>query len=373
MAGLPHRGPPGHNRGMSPAFPAAATFLPHLSRALDALGFWEGPAVLAVSGGADSVALLHGVVRVLADRDDAPAVTVAHAHHDLRGSAARDAEFVAALAAAAGLPCRIGAVAVRSAADGGEGLEGIARRLRYRFLLAVARECGAVSVVVAHTADDQAETILHRIARGTGLVGLAGMPARRRLGDGVDLIRPLLDMPGATPRAFLGERGLAWCEDESNADRRFSRNYLRHEVLPRLAAGPYPSASAALIRLGRQAGAAAALIASVARGLLDAHATKRDDGTVVIDATGLAGCDPHLVAEVFAVLWRREGWPRRHMGQAHYARLADLVAAAGRGQVRGAADFPGGITAGAERGRPSAVVIRRRRPSPRHAPDPTDR
>jgi len=358
---------------MSPALPPAATFLPHLSRALDALGFWEGPAVLAVSGGADSVALLHGVVRLMSDRDVAPAVTVAHAHHDLRDGAARDAEFVAALAATAGLPCQIGAVAVRAAADRGEGWEGIARRLRYRFLLAVARACGAVSVVVAHTADDQAETILHRIARGTGLAGLAGMPARRRLGDGVDLIRPLLDMPGAMPRAFLGERGMAWCEDESNADRRFSRNYLRHEVLPRLAAGPYPAASAALVRLGRQAGAAAALLESAARGLLEAHATKRDDGTVLIDAAALAGCDPHLVAEVFAVLWRREGWPRRHMGQRHYARLADLIVAAGRGQARGAEDFPGGITAGAERRLPSAVAIGRRRTSPRHVADPTDR
>lgn len=319
----------------------AESFLAALAAGLDALAFWAGPAVVGVSGGADSVALLVGIATLAARRPTAPPLTVAHAVHDLRPSAEHDAAVVAALAGRLGLPCRTGAIAVRTTAHGGEGLEGLARRLRYAFLLDVARDAGASSVAVAHTAADQAETILHRIARGTGLAGLAGMPARRRLGDGVELIRPLLEVPAAVPRAFLAGQGVTWCEDETNADRRYARNFLRHEILPRLAAGPYPSVQASLVRLARQAAAAAAALEGVAGGLLDGHATKRADGAVVIDSSALAGCDPHLVAEMFAVLWRRQGWPRRHMTDGHYRSLAALV----RHSVRGRIDLPGGVRA----------------------------
>jgi tRNA(Ile)-lysidine synthase len=317
------------------------SFLTALAAGLDTMGFWAGPAVVAVSGGADSVALLVGIAKLAAGRGSPPPLTVAHAVHDMRPTAEHDAAVVSALAGRLGLPCRTGAIAVRATAHGGEGVEGLARRLRYRFLLDVARDANAASVAVAHTAADQAETILHRVARGTGLVGLAGMPARRRLGDGVELIRPLLEVPATGPRAFLAGQGVTWCEDETNVDRRFARNFLRHEILPRLAAGPYPSVQASLVRLGRQAAAAAAALEGVARGLLDGHTTKRADGAIVIDSSALAGCDPHLVAEMFAVLWRREGWPRRHMGQGHYARLAALVCDRGRGRI----DLPGGVRA----------------------------
>lgn len=352
--------PPRHNRGMAAASPSTGeeSFLTALAAGLDSMGFWAGPAVVAVSGGADSVALLVGIAKLAAGRGSTPPLTVAHAVHDVRPTAERDATMVAALAGRLGLPCRTGAIAVRHAAHGGEGLEGLARRLRYRFLLDVAREAGAGSVAVAHTAADQAETILHRIARGTGIVGLAGMPARRRLGDGVELIRPLLEVPAREPRAFLAGQGVTWCEDETNVDRRYARNFLRHEILPRLTAGPYPSVQASLVRLGRQAAAAAAALEGVARGLLDAHATKRADGAVVIDAGALAECDPHLVAEMFAVLWRREGWPRRHMTDGHYRRLAAFVITAASGEPRGAGDFPAGVSATVDRDCSAAVVIR---------------
>lgn len=352
--------PPRHNRGMAAESPSTGeeSFLTALAAGLDSMGFWAGPAVVAVSGGADSVALLVGIAKLAAGRGSPPPLTVAHAVHDMRPTAEHDAAVVSALAGRLGLPCRTGAIAVRATAHGGEGVEGLARRLRYRFLLGVARDAGAGSVAVAHTAADQAETILHRIARGTGLVGLAGMPARRRLGDGVELIRPLLEVPATAPRAFLAGQDVTWCEDETNADRRYARNFLRHEILPRLAAGPYPSVQASLVRLGRQAAAAAAALEGVARGLLDGHATKRADGAVVIDSSALAGCDPHLVAEMFAVLWRREGWPRRHMTDGHYRRLAGLVITAASGEPRGAGDFPAGVSATVDRDCSAAVVIR---------------
>lgn len=305
-----------------------------LAAALPATGFWSMPVLVACSGGADSVGLLLGLHRL------APAtarLVVAHAEHDLRAAAAADREFVARLAARLGLPFAWRRIAVRAEPPGGEGIEARARRLRYEFLEQAALERAARHVVVAHTADDQAETILHRLLRGTGLAGLAGMPAARPLGPGVSLLRPLLAVSRSEVREFLAVAVQGWCEDESNADTGFARNFLRHEVLARCAAGPYPAASAALVRLGRQAARVAGAVASAAEHLLEAHSVRQADGSVLIRAAALAALDPHLVAEVFVALWRREGWPRRDMTARHYVRLARLVVEAQ------AADLPAGI------------------------------
>jgi tRNA(Ile)-lysidine synthase len=191
---------------------------------------------------------------------------------------------------------------------------------------------------VAHTADDQAETILHRLLRGTGIAGLAGMPAARPLAPGVSLLRPLVGVPRGTVRAFLAAAAQGWREDETNADTRLARNFLRHELLARCATGPYPAAAAGLVRLGRQAERVAGALASAAEHLLEAHACRQADGGIVVHAAPLAPLDPHLVAEVFVALWRREAWPRRDMTARHYAQLARLVAAGGP-----AADLPAGV------------------------------
>ena len=311
-------------------------FLDRLAAGLPAHGFWSMPVLVACSGGADSVALLLGLARL------APVpgrLVVAHVEHDLRAAAAAaDREFVARLAARLGLPFVWRRVAVAAAPRGGEGLEARARRLRYEFLEEAALERGARHVVVAHTADDQAETILHRLLRGTGIAGLAGMPAARQLAPGVSLLRPLVDVPRATVRAFLATAAQGWREDETNADTRLARNFVRHELLARAAAGPYPAAAAGLVRLGRQAERVAAALASAAEHLLETHARRQADGGIVVHATPLAALDPHLVAEVFVALWRREDWPRRDMTARHYAQLARLVAAGGP-----PADLPAGV------------------------------
>ena len=166
---------------------------------------WGSPLLVGVSGGADSVALLLALAEV------APAgarIVVAHAEHDLRAAAAADREFVAALAERLGLEFIWRHVAVREADEGGgEGLEARARRLRYAFLEQAAGDRAARHVLVAHTADDQAETILHRILRGTGPAGLAGMRPARELCPGVALVRPLLQVPRADARTHPARRG----------------------------------------------------------------------------------------------------------------------------------------------------------------------
>jgi len=161
------------------------------------LGRWLGPEggaswVVAVSGGGDSVGLLralHGLGGAFGLR-----LTVAHLDHGVRGEEAReDARFVAALAGSLGLPFEGG-----SWSPAREGnFEADARRARYAWLAEVALRRGASAVAVGHTRDDQAETVLHRIVRGTGLRGLAGIPDRRPLAPGVELVRPLLDASSA--------------------------------------------------------------------------------------------------------------------------------------------------------------------------------
>ena len=300
---------------------------------------WGSPLLVGVSGGADSVALLLALAEV------APAgarIVVAHAEHDLRAAAAADREFVAALAERLGLEFIWRHVAVREADEGGgEGLEARARRLRYAFLEQAAGDRAARHVLVAHTADDQAETILHRILRGTGPAGLAGMRPARELCPGVALVRPLLQVPRADARTFLMTTAEAWREDESNGDVRFSRNFIRREILARCVAGPYPAATASLVRLGDQVGRLAAALRSAGERLLENHCSRRPAGGVVLDTSRLRGLDPHLVAEMFAALWEREGWPRRDMTAGHYERLAALGVAGHA--CNGITDYPGGV------------------------------
>jgi tRNA(Ile)-lysidine synthase len=185
-------------------------------------------ALVAVSGGPDSVALLH----LVADARPDLALTAGHVRHGLRDDAA-DARVAAAHAVALGVPFLERSVAVDP--DRAGGLEAVARDARYAALVAMAREAGAGWVLTGHTADDQAETVLLNAARGSGTRGLAGMPRRRRLADGVELLRPLLDIPRADVRALIADRGLEVAEDPTNADRHRRRARARAETLPVLA------------------------------------------------------------------------------------------------------------------------------------------
>jgi tRNA(Ile)-lysidine synthase len=301
-------------------------FLAALAAGLPEHAFWSAPVVVAVSGGADSVALLLGLHSLASGQGTRPRLMVAHARHDLREEAAADAAFVVDLAAGLGIPCVVRDLSCREP-DGirGEGIEGRARRLRQEFFIDVAHQHGARTVVVAHTADDQAETILHRSLRGTGLAGLTGMASARELSDGVALLRPLLAVRRSVVRAYLESCGQPWAEDATNADVRYTRNFLRHEILPRCESGPYPAAVASLVRLGSQAAAVAGAVRSAAEYLLDAHSHRHADGATVLQTQKLAGLDRHLLAEIFVALWHREGWPQRDMTARHYSQLAEMA------------------------------------------------
>jgi len=189
--------------------------------------FRAGQAVgVAVSGGADSVCLLHALLE-LGPRWGLR-LRVLHLNHNLRGEESRgDAEFVAALAGRLGLPVSFGEADF--SATGGN-LEQAAREARLSFFRQRMAAGEVDSVALGHTRSDQAETVLFRLLRGAGSAGLAGI--RPVTSDGI--VRPLLELDGAEVEGFLRERGIAWREDSSNADARFARNRIRRQLLPQL-------------------------------------------------------------------------------------------------------------------------------------------
>ena len=193
---------------------------------------------MAVSGGPDSMALLHALYAL---RDELGLhLAVAHLDHCLRGeSSRRDAEFVTAQARRLGLALRLGRTDVRALRrEVGGSIEMAARRARYDFLARVAAELEADAVAVGHTADDQVETIIIGLLRGGGLRALRGIPPERPIarGSGTRVIRPLLRVWRAELMDFLAEHGIGYRTDESNADTTFLRNWVRHELLPLLEA-----------------------------------------------------------------------------------------------------------------------------------------
>jgi tRNA(Ile)-lysidine synthase len=179
--------------------------------------FPEGARVLvALSGGPDSSALLIALCEA-AEAALLPCrpVAAAHFHHGLRGSDADgDAGFSAALSAGLGVPCVVGLGAV--SAGSGRSPNDAARRDRYAFLVETAREVGADHIATAHTADDQAETVLGRVLRGTSMEGVAGIATRREREPGLWVVRPLLGLRRAEGLAFLAERGVVARHDPSN-------------------------------------------------------------------------------------------------------------------------------------------------------------
>jgi tRNA(Ile)-lysidine synthase len=190
----------------------------------------------AVSGGPDSVVLAHWL-SVQARRKGLH-VALLHVHHGLRGRAAeRDAAFVRALGIRLGLRASVARADVRARARRtGSGLEAAGRAERYRLLSARARRGRFDAVATGHQLDDQAETVLLHLLRGTSLEGLGGIAPRRPLSGSVELIRPLLPLTRAEVLAYLEVHGLEWREDATNRDPRFARNWVRAEVLPLLEA-----------------------------------------------------------------------------------------------------------------------------------------
>jgi len=227
---------------------------------------------VALSGGRDSVALLHATRDALAAACPLARVVALHVHHGLQAQADEWDLFCAALCTDLRVPLASTRVTVQPTA--GEGIEAAARRARHAALGRMCREQGARLLLFAHHRDDQVETVLLRLFRGTGVAGMAGMPASRpldALGDAegeVRLLRPWLDVPRADIDAYCAAHGLRWIDDPSNTDTRFARNALRAQLPALLQAFPalYDNVTQAASHFAQAAGMLDALAAqSLAR------------------------------------------------------------------------------------------------------------
>jgi len=309
---------------------------------------------VAVSGGPDSMALLHALYAL---RDELGLrLVVAHLDHCLRGeSSRRDAEFVAAEARRLGLPSRFARTDVGALRrEMGGSIEMAARHARYDFLARVAAELEADAVAVGHTADDQVETIILGLLRGGGLRALRGIPPERPIAQRseVRVIRPLLRVWRAELSGFLAERGIAYRTDETNADTSFARNWVRHELLPLLEARWGRAVRERLRRLAEHAAELSRAVARQAETLL-----AEEQGKVAFPVEGVRALPALVQAEVFRVAFARAGG-RGELTRRVVRALEGLLAGPSGRQV----SLPGGVVARRDYG-----VVRMGRPAEKPA------
>jgi tRNA(Ile)-lysidine synthase len=235
---------------------------------------------VALSGGRDSVVLLHVLSQLRQAGVLQCALSAVHVHHGLSPQADAWEAFCARFCQNCGVPLECVHVAVPR--DQGEGLEAAARRQRH----AVFAGCAADWLVLAHHRSDQAETVLLRLLRGAGVAGVAAMRAERALPQGPTLVRPLLDVPRQVIETYADEQELSWVEDESNNDRHFRRNFLRHDVLPRLEE-KFPGAQQSLVRAAAHFAECAQLLDELAA--IDCAASRSPSGRLrLLDVNALS-------------------------------------------------------------------------------------
>ncbi len=295
---------------------------------------------VAVSGGPDSLALLHALNAL--KRDLRLDLVAAHLNHGLRPESAReDAAFVRAFAESIGVPVRVGAAdADAFRRERRLSLEDAARRLRYEFLAEVAAETGADAIALGHTADDQAETVLMRILRGTGLDGLGAMSplsAATWAGRRVNLFRPLLGVYKSETVAYCADNRLTSRVDATNFSPLMTRNRARMELLPAMETYN-PAAKSALNRLAKSARLDMSFIRQHAE-LAAMSVMKREADGASLDRAAFAELHPAIQRHLLRFAAESVAGDRADLSEAHIeAMLAVMRGPAGRG-----IDLPRGV------------------------------
>ncbi len=292
---------------------------------------------VAVSGGADSVCLLHALIE-LAPRWQL-GLRVLHVNHNLRGDASRgDAEFVRCLAASLHLPFTLYDLDLSNA---GGNLEQAARNGRLAFFHEYLAGGLAALIALGHTRSDQAETVLFRFLRGSGATGLAAIHPVTDSG----IVRPLIEIERAEIFDFLRERGIAWREDATNASLDFARNRIRHELLPQLAREWNPAIAETLAHTADLSLAEEAYWQGEIERLDGLHLTRRGDA-VLISAAALSGLPlaaaRRLVRHAIQVAGEKHDRPHKAMVcPADFRHIAAVLELAGRPEGTGRTQLPG--------------------------------
>ncbi len=321
--------------------------------------------VAAVSGGADSTAMLDALLR-----SGQRAILVAHLNHGLRGAESDgDEEFVKQLAASRGLPICTERIAVADCArESKANLEATARQLRYDFLRRIAEENDAGVVLTAHTLDDQAETILMRLLRGSGAEGLRGIHPSRPLGDRAQLLRPLLNVSRAEILEHCEHHGLSFRTDSSNLSTELVRNRIRHELLP-LLNDFNPRSEETIARAGELIATDDDCLDQLAETRLASSIDSKEGGGN-LHIAGLGETHPAIRRRVLR-LWLRER--RGGLDRIDFDHLAAIERLILQGQSGRRIELPGGWVVSREFDR---LQLSRAAETPRLAPEPvrlTDR
>jgi len=303
---------------------------------------------IALSGGCDSMALLRAMLELKEQHRGAGRLTAMHVNHHLRGADSdADSAWCQQQCAMLRVPLEVlsGAVTERAQAEG-DGIEAAARNERYELLTQAAENAGVRYLLTAHNRNDQVETVLFRLLRGSGLQGLRGIPCTRRLTSVVTLVRPLLSCSRETLQAYLGDLDQNYRSDSSNEDLRFSRNRLRHELLPRLRAEHNKEVDEALLRLSTQADEAQQFIRLHARILLEEAKLKPPVsaacGELSLELNAFLQQADVVVCEALRLVWRDVGLPEQAMTHTWWRKLAQLAKSANSNEVL---NLPGSVRA----------------------------
>lgn len=309
--------------------------------------------VVGVSGGVDSLCLLHVLLRLAPELD--VRLHVGHLEHGIRGrESEEDARYVAELSAEWGVPISVGRADVPALArERGLAVEEAARQARYRFLGDLARSLGGRTVAVAHHADDQAETVLMHFLRGSGLAGLRGMLPLSRLdelrlgervepappGEAIRLVRPLLDVRRTEIERYVAELGLEPRFDRSNLDTTHFRNRLRHELLPYLETFN-PNVREVLRRTAVVAAGDYQVLRGVVMDEWPRVVREESDDAIAFDLPSLRELPDGLVRSLL-----REGVHRlrRSLRNINWVHVEDALQVVRRGATGAAATLPAGL------------------------------
>jgi len=320
------------------------TFLGRLQRHIEAHALLSPgcSVVAAVSGGADSMAMLHALHLLNRRAGLNWRIVVGHLNHQIRGRAADlDEQLVVEQARQMGLDCRvqrrdIPAIAERS----GGSVELVSRQERYAFLEELASQVGATRVALAHQADDQIETVLLNLLRGTGLRGLRGMPVKRpaRGDKDIQIVRPVLCFRRRQLRRFLTALSLPWREDRTNYELTARRNVIRNQLLPAMRQ-VHDGFDQSVLRLADNARAVVSYLDQRVQPIVEAMTLER--GQVTLDCQQVHSLEVPLQ---WQVLWHAAKRAKVRLGRLTFRHVERLAKLARADQATGALSLPGKVT-----------------------------
>jgi tRNA(Ile)-lysidine synthase len=257
-------------------------------------------------------------------------LVAAHYHHAVRtDSADADQAFVADLAKKLGVRF-VTEKATRASAD-----EASMRTVRRDFLIRTAKATGARYIALAHSADDNVETVLQNLMRGTGPAGIAGMPIARPIDNDLVLVRPMIGVSSIQIRDHLRSIDQPWREDESNTNTDYGRNWIRHELLPMIRSR-YPRAEDAIARAAESSAKWRDVIDRLADDWVERHVLEFASVAIRVDMK----TETAIVVAGLQKIWDQQGWPRGDMTRDHWLRVAAAIA----GEANAPESLPGKIT-----------------------------